>query len=333
MSILVKIVIGCLIAIGIVAAVLGSAFYVFIRRMINEGSAQATPLTIHMHEDLAPDWLESKDAQGFIKEFERLGFTIGKPYNIEELEQVQLCSLFHPEYCGVIYNISGMGYFYDVVHETTSGEVFAITSSPFAEVFDAQPGVRKVVLKNSRPSDGFNHIAVKCSVLEAKVFNNENFRDSLESFYKQEQAFQNRNGGISFDQFQEIAKLDPKKHSEQHIKERYIEFKTDELENWSIAAVEEYLKINDIPAEEQYGEGCYFLIPKKTDPRALIHFLAWHDLINEEDAETVANASSEKTNIIELFDQINASRSAELRAREKGDITFPVEGKIYQLAA
>ena len=66
---------------------------------------------------------------------------------------------------------------------------------------------------------------------------------------------------------------------------------------------------------------------------AFVHFLARIDLVDEDDADSVAESFRDQRDIIELFEQINLSRSADRRATKKADVDFPVAGRIYQLAA
>jgi len=333
MTLLIKIVIGCLIAIAVAAIALVAGFFLFIRRAIRDCGSDSTPLTIHLHEDLAPEWLDSKEAAKMRTAFSDLGFKMGKPYDVEELEQVRLCSLFHAKYCGVIYQIDGMGLFYDIVHETPDGQMLTVTSTPFAEIFEAPPGLEKIFLKESTPREGFELIQQRCAQREAKTFNNDNFRDTVEGFYKKEQAHRNRNGGISFREFQDIAAMEKRKYTDKQLQQTFVSVKTDELQHWGMAGVEEYFETHNIPEEEQYSGGCYLFVPGKTDPRAFVHYLTDYDMVNEDDAETVAQAVKNETNIVQLFDQINASRSPDRRAVEKGKVSFPVEGTVYQLAA
>ena len=331
MTFIINIVIGCLIAIAIAAALIAAGVFLFIRKALAECNHETTPLTIHLHEDLAPDWLKSKQAKELTADFSNLGFKPGKPYTVAEMEQVEVFSLFHKKYCGVIYNISGMGYFFDIVHETPDGEMTTVTTTPFAEVFDGPPGMQKIFLKDATLAEAFRTIEQICEHRASRTFGDANFRESVESFYKKEQAHRNRNGGVSFSEYQQVANMENKKRTDQHIRDSFVRFKTDELENWCMSGIEEYFDTNNVPEDDQYC-CCYILVPNKTDPTAFVHYLSNYDMINEEDVEAVGLSFKDQNNIFQLFDTINESRSPELRAKEKGNVSFPVEGKIYQIA-
>jgi len=124
MGLLTNIVLGSLIAIGIAVLIVIAliAFYFWhIGRAFANGST-STPLAIHLHEDLAPDWLEHKKAKPKIDQFKSLGFTVGKAYTVEEMPQIRLLALYHEKYVGVVYEVKKMGFFIDIMHMSSPSE-------------------------------------------------------------------------------------------------------------------------------------------------------------------------------------------------------------------
>ena len=114
---LLKIVLGCLIAIILAVGFIVFAIWYHIRQALRDACNDNTnPLTIHLNEDLAPEWLDSKDTRKLITEFRDLGFTPGTPYIVPEMSGMSILSLFHDKYLGVVYDLPQTGKFFDLLH-------------------------------------------------------------------------------------------------------------------------------------------------------------------------------------------------------------------------
>lgn len=334
MTLLLKIIVGCVIAIAFVICLAVLAFVFSIRKFFKQYlNDDGVPLSIHLHEDLAPDWINSKDASEMIAAFTNLGFTQGRAYLIEEMDNVRLISMFNEQYVGVVSEVTDMGCFFEIVHLATDGTSLTVSTMPYGDVFEHAPEKEKLFVDNESISDVFQMVQDKRGSLDSIMPTNENFRNMVEKFYKEDVGFKNRNGGVSRDEFNKLAAREKKRYSEEQINVAYLEFKSTELENWSDAGVEEYCEVNAVSDEERYGGGCLLFVPTKTDPEAFLHYLSEYDLVQEDHIEKLANGVRQETNILTLFERINNARSPDLRAIEKGTVSFPVEAKIYQLAA
>jgi len=155
----------------------------------------------------------------------------------------------------------------------------------------------------------------------------------MEKYYKDEQAYRNRNGGVDFDEFKNIAKKERKKYSDTQIQEAFLIYKKNELENWNWAGLEEYYQSIENSEEDDYDCGGCFIVPDRTNAEAFVHYLSEYDLVLEEHAEKIGRSVRKESDIPALFERINNSRSPESRAKECGKISFPIEGTVFQLAS
>jgi len=332
---LLKIILGCLIAIGIAAVLFVCAIFLYIRNAL-KGCVDdhSTPLAIHLNEDLAPDWLDHKKCAPILSEFKQLGFTQGKAYLIEEMDEVKIVSFFNEKYTGTVYQLENHGFSFEISHVSQNEQIVCVSTTPFSSTFESPPETEKIVMENATVSEAFKTLDDRCKGEETKALNPEQYRELAETYYKKEQAFRIKNGGVSFEEFNSIAKADKKKkYTDEQIREAFIESKTDELDTWNEAALEEFFQSNKMTDEERYGGGCFLIVPRKTDAEAYVHFLNNYDMIHDDHVDKVGQSVRQDDNIIDLFARINSARSPELRAIERGDVTFPVEAKIYQLAS
>lgn len=334
MTLLLKIVVGCVIAIALVICLAVLAFVFSIRKFFkNCLTDDGVPLSIHLHEDLAPEWIQSKDASELITGFTSLGFTQGNAYWIDEMSNVRLISLFNEQYAGVVYEVTDLGCFFDIMQMATDGTSLTVSTLPFGDALEQAPEKEKLFVDDLSVSDAFQLIQEKRGLLDSIVPTNENFRMMVEKFYKDDMGYKNRNGGVSRDEFNELASREKKRYSEEQLNQAFLALKSTELDSWRDAGVEEYYETNAVSDEERYEGGCLLFVPSKTDPEAFLHYLSDYDLVQEEHIDKLVDGVRQESNILTLFEKINNARSPDLRAIEVGDISFPVEAKIYQLAA
>jgi len=332
MSLFIKIVLGFILAIVITISALFLFFVRFMRKVAKEcANEHSNPLSIHLHKDLVAEWLEDDQVSGLISDFEALGFSKGSPYTIEELSGVHLFSLHHDKYCGVITQFRDIATYIDIEHRDTSGNTIIVTTSPDLITSEPQPGKTQIRLHNASVRDAFDEIRGKCANIESVVTTDDMFREHVESDYKAEQVFRNRNGGMSLNEFRSIAEKSGEKYSEEHILESFIELKEQELNQWHEAGLQEYREENKISFEEFYADDEYFIVPHKTDPSAFIHYLSDCGLIREEHVEKIALSVAKEENILALFGKINGARSPKLRAEHCGEIAFPVQAEVYKI--
>lgn len=328
MSLFLKIVVACLVAIGIAVVLAAIAGFVFFRKLCSGAfDEDPTPFTIHLHEDLHPDWVGNEEARQLIEQFHAAGFVSDKAYVIEELEKVRLLSFFSERYTAVVYKIEGMGYYYDMVH-FGEDKCVTVSTTPFAGDLEMPPG--KVLLGYDKLSiaEGLKILEEKTEGLASKELNEKNFRELFEFYYKEEQAFRNGKGGVSFEEFKRIAAS--QNFSEDKLREAFLESKTDELVRWNYASTDAYFDNREDDDEEGF-DGHYFLVPERAYPKALIHYLEQNSIITEAQVEQYAEAANDDTNVVDLFDKINQSRSPELRAEKMAVVKFPVPGYLYKV--
>jgi len=291
------------------------------------------PFSIHLREDLSADWIDKTQATRLKKQFLKRGFVQGDAYTIDEMENVRLVSFFHNEYTGVIYEVGGAGYFYDIMHEDVEQRTLTVTTSPFADRIELPPRHEKVYLSYSDVAEGFAYIYDICRDLETKKVEPKIFRESYESYYKEEQTYRNKRGGTSYNEFLATIQADAGKYTEEQLRTAFIELKKDELDLWSEIGLKEFYENENLSIEQHYEESVYIVVPRKTDAEAFVHFLNGFALIRDDHVNKVAAKVRGEEDIIQLFDRINSARSPELRAKACGEIAFPVEARIYKLAA
>ena len=292
MALLLKIVIGCLIAIAIVAIGCVVAFILFIKHLSKscKNNNLDTPFAVHLHEDLAADWVDNKKTKPFIDEFLKLGFTSGKAYTIEEMEQVKCFSFHNEKFVAVLYQIEKYGLFFDIVHRRSESEALTVSTMPHAGDFQSPPGQEKIPMPGVGISEAYALISEKSKGLPTLTIEPENFRDFFEACYKEEQAYRNRNGGVTFDEFKTIADKEPKKYTDSQVRKAYIDHKKSELDNWNYTGLTEYFEKNDGSDTDQDLDGYCFIVPNKTDAEAFIKYLNDHDMVLDEHAERLEKA-------------------------------------------
>ena len=110
-------VIGSLV-LGIIVIMLGIYLYMRIKlgKYANvDSSKDMSPLTIHLNEEIMPDWISKKNAIAIEKELIDLGFIPDKSYTIVEMDGMQLRSYFNTPYTAVMYTHPIAGLWVDMV--------------------------------------------------------------------------------------------------------------------------------------------------------------------------------------------------------------------------
>lgn len=335
MLLIAKIILGILAAIGVIAFVTFCAVVYYFKRTFKDCMNQDSevPLKIHLHEDLVAEWLDTNEAQKLVAEFENLGFSKGPAYLVEEMEELSCLSLFHEKYTAVLYCVDSMGHFYDILHMESKDQALTVTTMPFAGDFESPPGKEKCYLEGASVVELYDAVVKKTEGLETYTISPEEFRECVETYYKEEQAYRIRHGGVSYDEFLSVANKNKRSISDKKIRTAFVSFKKNELETWSDAAVEEYLKNHEMSVQERESYGAYFIVPSKTDAEAFVHYLNDFDLVLDEHVDKIGENVRSEQDIRVLFERINNSRSPDLRAVKRMEIDFPIAGDLYQAAA
>jgi len=336
MIIFLKIVAGCIIAIllliGIVLFLLRRWFKGLLHEFDDSG---ATPLKIHLNENLSPEWIDKEKAAGLIQEFESLGFTRGTAYIIDEMPDVDLFSMFNGKYCATIIMHDLLGTVFDLAHYSVEDQAYAVSSNPTAGTINPMPNHEFFVDTEITPTKALEKIEEQCGSLETSVIDNENYRERTETIYKIQQTYLWNKGGITYIEFLKSSEsVDPEAFSdftEEMNRAAFIRTKISELNTWEAASLEDYFENANIDEDNDLCYPDLFIVPKKTDPEAFVHYLESFNLIHEDHVEQVGRSVREETDIEDLFNRINNARSPDIRAKLIANVTFPVTAAIYQV--
>lgn len=328
------IVFGCLIAIAIFCA----AAYFFLKHAIRSftdslNDDHSPILAIHLHEDLVADWIEERQATSIVDEFLSHGFIANKAYTIEEMPQIKVLSLFHEQFVGMLYQLDQKTCFFEMVHMSSEDDTLTITTLPTAEQYSEKPGKKKFYLAQGSVADVLAAITEKTKGQPTFSITPENLRETVERYYREEQAFMNNNGGMSFEDFRFHSRQESERLSEDKLQPLFIELKTQELENWNSAALHEIYETETFNDNELNSGGCCFIVPKKANAEAFVHYLNSYDMVLDEHVEKIIADVRNEEDIQALFERMNSSRSPELRAKLLGELLLPVDARVYQMAA
>lgn len=328
-----KIVLGSIVAILALGALFIGAVVVWFKR-ISKQYENETPqsLTIHLHEDVQPDWIAEKKVRTLIEEFAASGFAPGKAYYMEEMPGLVMLSLFHEKYCAVVYCHDMIGIAYDIAHLTSDEQYFTVSSMPTVDNLESPPNLVKMRIDAGTPIKEALAISNEhCGHLTAVVLNDNSFRQCVESYYKKEQRYRARNGGMTYEEYVKCASSFGDKHSDKLLQAGFIESKVEELELWNDAAVNEFQASWQ---ETESDEDLYrrlFIVPEKTDAQSFVHFLSDYDIVLHEHVEKIGRSVKNETNIPRLFDKLNSARSPGTQAKRLGMVDFPVAATIYEV--
>jgi len=336
-----KIVAGCIIAVIVVGALLlGGIYFLFRSKLRNfikeafENCDNGPILSIHLHENLDRDWLNNDEILPLIQELKTLGFKPGKAYTVEELNGFDLLSLFGENYGAVIHK-NPLGVSVEFNHTTADDVHYTITNSTIGES-EKPENMTMVIMHDADIQTMFNTMEEYSKGVSKDITTDDNFRELVERLTKEEITYKNRNGGISYEEFLSTAEAIGEKGNltEDELRSAFIETKTEELETWNNAGIRAYNEANPISTEneESYQESMQFIVPKKTDPEALVHFLSYFDIVLDKHVDKIGKSVRKELDIYQLFERLNVARSPDRRAILKGEVTYPADARVYELA-
>jgi len=283
------------------------------------------PLMLHLNEELViPRWLEKAKAINLIEQLENLGFEKGKAYRILEMHDVSLFSLFNKGYTAVIYTHPTMGLWTDIVFETKDEYHYTASNAPMGGELSSSPNDIKIFEPSSSAKELFSIIREQTQDKQAIFVSNENFRAFFEKAYKRDMAWKSSQGGISREEFDKIAKNSKIKITTENSEKAFIETKKQELDDWSLYGIVEFLKDKD----EGDFKGDLFIVPENTHPCAFIEYMEEQEMIEYEQSEKLCKILKGES-IESIFETINSALSLELRANKIGEISYPVNANVY----
>lgn len=284
------------------------------------------PLIIHLNEDLVPpEWLGKSKTVKLIEELQNLGFEKGKPYRIQEMEGVSLFSLFKNGYTAVVYNHPIAGVWTDIVLETEDEYHYTTSNAPMGGQIGFSDKDIKMYKPNGSAEELFSLIREQTHDKQGIHVDNENFREFFENAYKREMVWKASQGGVTREEFDKIAENSKIKITDKNSDLAFIDTKKQELDDWSLYGINEFLKDTD---EDDFNDDL-FILPEKAHPCAFIDYLSEHEIIEEEHVEKLCEKFKNQS-IQVIFETLNSALSPELKATKVGEITFPVKADVYQ---
>jgi len=290
-----------------------------------------TPLFVHLNEDIAPKWVEKKDAIHIEQELISLGFTASKAYDVVGIEDMELKAFLYAPYIAVMYHHPVVGVWIDIVATLESAYDYTVSNAPMGGEMDSPPHTEKYFIKEASALELFDKIKLLVGTESCKDLSLVDFREYFEEEYKKETRWKNKNGGISYEEFLRVVENDPKNYSDKEIALAFRESKRKELTRWHNGAMEEYKNQKDISQNDFYDmEYELFIVPSQTDSLAFIEYLASCYMIEDEDIEKFEKVYQEETNIPLLFETINEQLSPDLRAVKVASVDYPIDIDIYR---
>lgn len=322
-------------AIVLAIIVLIVAVYLFFRFKFGKYLQQEynEPLTIHLFEDISPDWLEEKQVTAAKDELVSLGFTVGKAYTVDEMEALSLLHLHKSPINAVLYQHDIAGTWVDFYLIADDGREFTVNNVPMGSEIESRPNCVKHTDKEATLTQLYQKIENISKEVQSVTFTPDEFRAVFEDVYKKDMAWRVHRGGASYDEFVKTAKASKafKNMKEDKLKEAFSLHKLQELQEWHYAALQEYAnKQGDEESDEVFYAS--FIVPENAHIPALLNYFEEQDFINEKQLEKLQKALANKTKVgaYAVFEKINSLRSPEKRATLIATQDYPLPLRIYR---
>ncbi|MCO7222966.1 hypothetical protein [Pleionea sp. CnH1-48] len=328
---------GIVLSLLILAAL---AYFYFKRKFgkyldLDGNVASGEPLHIHLNEEIEPDWLDEKSVKAAITELEGLGFQKGKSYNIHEMEGVALLVFFKAPLALVLYKHNIVGHWVDIVVDEKEGKEYTFSNAAMGSQMENRPES----IKHYYPEASISDVCAEAEKLLSTIgndfidINEDNFREYFETAYKKDISFKVRKGGVSFKEFVATSNEAPFNSSDETVKEAFLEYKEQELDQWHEAALEEYRELENIEEEKFYDlEHSFLIVPFKTHSPAFIQYLLGRGFVTEQQEKQLMKAAEKVSDVNKLFERMNEMLSPELRATFVKDIDYPLPIKLFKMS-
>lgn len=320
-----------LVLFGILFFVLRHKFGKYVRDAIREENP--TPLKIHLIEDIEPAWLNDEKVKTTKEDLIKLGFSEGKAFTIEEMPLIFLQHFYSGDFNAVIYKHDMIGSWVEFVFDDEDDKEYTISN--VAEVgsqVDCRPENIKYSDANASVSQLFEKVKEIVSNVKPVGFTPDEFREKFESAYKKDMVFRVRNGGASYEEFLRIASVTKgaEKMSDAKLRERFVEHKLSELNEWHYSALEEFFENqNEAGDEESFCD--YFIVPEKAYVPALLEYLEEQRFITEKQLEKLKTLVKKHPDVTayKVVEKINSLFSPERQAKLVGTQDFPLTMRVY----
>lgn len=328
-------ILGIIFVVVIVAVLL--AFF-FIRRKWNELKALEKdtimpPLKIHLNENLNPEWLNSEETQRLVDDLKAIGFSMGKAYDIVEMPQVRLLSLFHAPrtIVAVLYKHENGFNWVDIAIEYEDGTDFCVSNAPSGGEIDSRPGSKKIAMPGATIEELFSTFTREIESKPIKPINNEDFRQNFEESYQKDMTWRAQQGGASEEEIRRIAEKSGIKLDNVEYQDAIIEIKLKEIFTWHEACIETALEDKGVPKEKwEFFKQRYFIVSDGMHPEAFLKYLEDYMDISKTAMLSFKKKISDIEKTGELFARINETFSSDLRAKMIGQVNHPIHAVIYQ---
>jgi hypothetical protein len=223
-----------------------------------------TPLRIHLNEDFVAPWTDKKEAVSANDAVLSLGYRRGKSYSIPELPSINLTAYFKQPVVAVIYHHDALGVWLDFAAEdkNTENEI-TVTNGPLGSGADTRPEKQISWLKSYSVSQLHEAIQEKLDVNgDYLPIDEDNFREYFEQSHRKDMKFRARNGGMSQAEFSRHVEEIGKRFSDKDLHQAFVAAKSQELAQWSEAALEEFMEAKSAEEVEStlYDDSSYFLL-------------------------------------------------------------------------
>ena len=274
------------------------------------------PTSIHLNEDLSPDWLSVDTAKQYLEDFKTYGFYHGKAYIVHEMHGVLLQTLFFGNFAAIVYKHPVIGLWAEVLFQSQEGNFIIASNASIGLDITSHPNNTRIYKSSAGPIELYNLVRQQTQHMYAIKLTDENFRDIYETLYKVDMSWRNNRGGVTIQEFKRYLKNanSSLKLTKEDLRRVFLEMKVDELHEWHEECIQEFKQrydaesgnFNDIEDE-------LFIVPNRTISQAFIEYLANYNVVQENVKDKLIEALRKQTNIQHIFDMINNSYSSELR--------------------
>lgn len=328
-------IIGGIVLVIVLIVAAGYLFFKFKFGKYLNAESSPEPFTIHLVEDISPEWQEKSEVANAIESLKSIGFEQGIAYTIHEMEGVLLQSFFKPSIVAVVYWHKVAGCWVDLVVKDKSGNEYTFSNAKMGGGIEARPECKKLLNANADIGELYSSLQSTIDSIEDELveINSSEFREYFESTYKKDMAWKQRKGGLSYDEFMKEAQDAPFKTKGSDKQEAFIQTKETEIFQWEDAAFEEFCKKNNLNDDAFYElEHKLLIVPFTSNASAYLRYLEHKGFINENQKNKLEKVYSRESDIFNLFDKLNNLLSPELRANFEETYDFPLDLKIFRMS-
>ena len=292
------------------------------------------PMSIHLNQDLNPEWTQEPEVADMIEEVESLGFYKGKAYAIKEMAAVKFASLFRPQRdaCAVVSKHDNGMLWLEFVLEYQDGSDLTVTNAPMGGEMDTRPECEKIVVRNAPVSELYETFKAKIQPKPKVPIDDSNFREVFEESYRRDMAWRAAKGGVSEEEIKRVMESGDISLDEEELQDAVMDIKKKELYTWHEECIDHALKKKNVPPEKwDLYKRRIFIVTDQAHTPSFIEYL--DDFLNFDEAQLDGFLQLAKTGqkASDLFALINDSLSPELRGKKLGTVDYPVAATLFKV--